>query len=155
VVQINLNIEVSAAKGALGLLKRKIPSATAKGIAKAGMFLQNAIKDRTRKGTDFKGRKFRPYSAKYAKQRAKEGRTLTPNLFRSGQMLGNMTFKRLTKTKGQIFFPNRQQNIKAFFNDSQGVGRDKVKREFFSVGAKEEAKAVKIFTDTLMRDLRL
>ena len=74
-VQINLNIEVSAAKGALGLLKRKIPSATAKGIAKAGMFLQNAIKDRTRKGTDFKGRKFRPYSAKYAKQRAKEGRT--------------------------------------------------------------------------------
>tara|TARA_R100000234_G_scaffold51656_1_gene30925 strand:+ start:177 stop:644 length:468 start_codon:yes stop_codon:yes gene_type:complete len=155
VVQINLNIEVSAAKGALGLLKRKIPNATAKGIAKAGMFLQNAIKDRTRKGTDFKGRKFRPYSAKYAKQRAKEGRTLTPNLFRSGQMLGNMTFKKLTKTKGQIFFPNRQQNIKAFYNDSQGVGRDKVKREFFSVGTKEEAKAVKIFTDTLMRDLKI
>ena len=154
-VQINLNIKVSAAKGALGLLKRKIPSATAKGIAKAGMFLQNAIKDRTRKGKDFKGRSFREYSTKYKKQRAKEGRTLTPNLFRSGQMLGNMTFKRLSKTKGQIFFPRRQENIKAFFNDTEGVGKDKIKRRFFSVSSKEEDKAYKIFTDTLMRDLRL
>ena len=119
------------------------------------MFLQNAIKDRTRKGRDFKGRSFRPYSPKYAKQRAKEGRTTTPNLFRSGQMLGNMTFKTFSKNKGQIFFPNRQQNLKAFYNDTQGVGKAQIKREFFSVGKKEEEKAVKIFTDTLMRDLRL
>tara|TARA_R100001594_G_scaffold20959_1_gene40497 strand:+ start:63 stop:530 length:468 start_codon:yes stop_codon:yes gene_type:complete len=155
VVTLNLNIEVSAVKGALGSLKRKIPNATAKGIAKASMFLQNAIKDRTRKGTDFKGKKFRPYSPKYAKQRAKEGRTQTPNLFRSGQMLGNMTFKRLSKTKGQIFFPNRRQNLKAFFNDTQGVGSAKIKREFFSVGQKEEAKAVDIFAKTFEKEIRI
>ena len=119
------------------------------------MFLQNAIKDRTRKGRDFKGRAFRPYSAKYAKRRAKEGRTTTPNLFRSGQMLGNMSFKTFSRTKGQIFFPNRQQNLKAFYNDTLGVGKAQIKREFFSVGKKEEDKAVKIFTDTIMRDLRL
>ena len=154
-VQVKLNVEVTAAKGALNQLKLKIPSASRKALSKTAMFLQNAIKDRTRKGRDFRGRSFRPYSPKYAKQRAKEGRTTTPNLFRSGQMLGNMTFKTFSKNKGQIFFPNRQQNLKAFYNDTQGVGSAKIKREFFSVGKKEEEKAVKIFTDTLMRDLRL
>ena len=154
-VAVNINVEVTAAQGALNQLKLKIPSASRKALSKTAMFLQNAIKDRTRKGRDFRGRAFRPYSPKYAKQRTKEGRTTTPNLFRSGQMLGNMTFKTFSKNKGQIFFPNRQQNLKAFYNDTQGVGSAKIKREFFSVGKKEEEKAVKIFTDTLMRDLRL
>ena len=71
------------------------------------------------------------------------------------EMLGNMSFKTFSKTKGQIFFPNRQQNLKAFYNDTLGVGKAQIKREFFSVGKKEEDKAVKIFTDTMMRDLRL
>jgi hypothetical protein len=154
-VTFNINVEVSAVKGALNQIKRRIPTATARGIAKAGAFIQNAIKNRTRKGIDFKGRKFRPYSAKYAKQRAKEGRTTTPNLFRSGQMLGNMTFKKLSQTKGQIFFPNRRQNIKAFYNDTLGVGKADIKREFFSVGQKEEAKAIKIFTQTFEKELRI
>jgi len=155
VVTLNVNIEISAVKGALDKIKRKMPSATARGIAKASMFIQNAIKNRTSKGVDFKGRSFRPYSPSYAKKRAKEGRTQTPNLFSSGQMLGNMTFKKLTQTKGQIFFPNRRQNLKAFYNDSFGVGKSNIKREFFSVNAKEEAKAVKIFTQTLEKELRL
>ena len=135
-VAVNINVEVTAAKGALDQLKTKIPNSTRKALNKTGMFLQNAIKDRTRKGRDFKGRAFRPYSPKYAKQRAKEGRTTTPNLFRSGQMLGNMKFKTFSK-------------------NTIGVGKAQIKREFFSVGKKEEERAVKIFTDTLMRDLRL
>ena len=154
-VTLNVNIEVSAVKNALNQIKRRIPKATSRGIAKAGAFIQNAIKDRTRKGIDFKGKKFRPYSSSYAKQRAKEGRTTTPNLLRSAQMMSNMTFKKLSQTKGQIFFPNRQQNIKAFFNDSMGVGASNIKREFFSVGQKEEDKAVKIFTQTFEKELRI
>ena len=154
-VTLNLNIEVSAVKGALGSVKRQIPNATARGISRAGVFIENAIKDRTRKGTDFKGRKFRPYSPKYAKRRAKEGRTTTPNLFRAGLMLGNMRFKRLSKNQGQISFPARRQNLKAFFHDVQGVGKSKVKREFFSVSKKEEAKAVDIFRKTFEKEIRI
>ena len=146
-VAVNINVEVTAVKGALDQLKIKIPNASRKALNKTGMFLQNVIKDRTRKGRDFKGRAFRPYSPKYAKRRAKEGRTTTPNLFRSGQMLGNMSFKTFSKTKGQIFFPNTNANKKAFFNDKT--------RPFFSVNKKEEDKAVKIFTDSLMRDLKI
>ena len=139
----------------LDQLKLKIPRSSRKALSKTAMFFLFSFKDRTRKGRDFRGRAFRPYSPKYAKRRAKEGRTTTPNLFRSGQMLGNMTARTFSPTNAEIFFRSNLQNIKAFYNDTHGVGKAKIKREFFSVGKKEEDKAVKIFTDTIMRDLRL
>ena len=142
-----MKIEVSAVKGALDQVKRKIPSASAKGIAIASTFIQNAIKDRTRQGKSVNGSGFKPYSKSYRKVRAKRGATLTPNLFFSGQMLGNMSFKKLSSTKGQVFFPNRTQNIKAFFNDQS--------RPFFSVNKKEEDRAVEIFRKTFERELRI
>ncbi len=146
-VTVNMQIEVSAVKGALDQIKRKIPSASAKGIAVASTFIQNAIKDRTRKGRSVKGGAFKPYSKSYREVRAKRGSSLTPNLFFSGQMLGNMTFKKLSSTKGQVFFPNRTQNIKAFFNDEG--------RPFFSVNRAEEDKAVEVFKKTFERELRI
>jgi len=142
-----MRIEVSAVKGALDKVKRKIPSASAKGIARAGIFIENAIKDRTRQGTSVNGGGFKKYSKGYAKVRAKRGATLTPNLFFTGQMLGNMTFKKLSSTKGQVFFPRRTENIKAFFNDQS--------RPFFSVNKQEEDRAVDIFRKTFERELRI
>jgi len=147
VVTLNMRIEVSAVKGALDQIKRKIPSASAKGIARAGAFIENAIKDRTRQGKSVNGGGFKRYSKSYAKKRAERGASLTPNLFFTGQMLGNMSFKKLSSTKGQVFFPNRTQNIKAFFNDQS--------RPFFSVNRSEEDKAVEIFRKTFERELRL
>ena len=142
-----MRIEVSAVKGALDKIKRKIPSASAKGIARAGIFIENAIKDRTRQGTSVNGGGFKRYSKGYAKKRAKRGATLTPNLFFTGQMLGNMTFKKLSSTKGQVFFPRRTENIKAFFNDQS--------RPFFSVNKQEEDRAVEEFRKTFERELRI
>ena len=146
-VTVNLQVNVTAVKGALDKIKRKVPSASAKGIARAGIFIENAIKDRTRQGKSVNGGGFKRYSKSYAKVRAKRGASLTPNLFFTGQMLGNMSFKKLSSTKGQVFFPNRTQNIKAFFNDQS--------RPFFSVNRSEEAKAVEIFRKTFERELRL
>jgi len=146
-VTVNLEVNVTAVKGALDKIKRKVPSATAKGIAVASTFIQNAIKDRTRQGKSVNGGGFKRYSKSYAKQRAKRGASTTPNLFFSGQMLGNMSFKKLSSTKGQVFFPNRTQNIKAFFNDKT--------RPFFSVNRSEEDKAIKIFRKTFERELRI
>jgi hypothetical protein len=147
VVTVNLQVNVTAVKGALDKIKRKIPSASAKGIARASVFIQNAIKDRTRQGKSVNGGGFKRYSKSYAKVRAKRSASLTPNLFFTGQMLGNMSFKKLSSTKGQVFFPNRTQNIKAFFNDQS--------RPFFSVNRVEEDKAVEIFRKTFERELRL
>ena len=146
-VTVNLEVNVTAVKGALDKIKRKVPSASAKGIAIASTFIQNAIKDRTRQGKSVNGGGFKRYSKAYARKRAKRGSSLTPNLFFSGQMLGNMSFKKLSSTKGQVFFPNRTQNIKAFFNDQT--------RPFFSVNKKEEDRAVEIFRKTFERELRI
>ena len=146
-VTVNLQVNVTAVKGALDKIKRKVPSASAKGIARASVFIQNAIKDRTRQGKSVNGGGFKRYSKGYAKKRAERGASTTPNLFFSGQMLGNMSFKKLSPTKGQVFFPNRTQNIKAFFNDQS--------RPFFSVNRVEEDKAVEIFRKTFERELRL
>ena len=146
-VTVNLQIDVTAVQGALNTVKRKIPRASSKGIAQASVFVALAIKDRTRQGRNVKGGAFKPYSKSYRKVRAKRGSTLTPNLFFSGEMLGNMSFKKLSSTKGQVFFPNRIQNIKAFFNDQT--------RPFFSVNRKEEDRAVEIFRKTFERELRI
>ena len=146
-VQLNINVDLSVVKGSLDQIKRKIPAATSKGIAQAGLFIALAIKERTRKGISVQGSSFKPYSQAYAKKRAKRNATLTPNLFFTGQMLGNMSFKKLSQTKGQVFFPHRQQNIKAFFNDQT--------RPFFDVNDKEEERAIKIFSKTFERELRI
>ena len=146
-VTVNLEVNVTAVKGALDKIKRKVPSASSKGIAVASTFIQNAIKDRTRQGKSVNGGGFKSYSKSYRKVRAKRGASLTPNLFFSGQMLGNMSFKKLSSTKGQVFFPNRTQNVKAFFNDQT--------RPFFSVYRKEEDRAVEIFRKTFERELRI
>ena len=62
-------------------------------------------------------------------------------------MLSNMSFKKLSSTKGQVFFPSTKQNLKAFFNDQT--------RPFFSVNRQEEDKAVDIFRKTFERELRI
>jgi len=146
-VTLNMQIEVSAVKGALNQIKRKIPSASRKAMALTATFLQNVIKDRTRRGRSVKGGVFKSYSKGYAKVRAKRGATLTPNLFFTGQMLGNMSFKKLSNTKGQIFFPNRTQNIKAFFNDQS--------RPFFDVNRTEEDKAFQVVRKSFEKELRI
>ena len=71
-VTVNMQIEVTAVKGALNQIKRKVPSASAKGIARAGAFIQNAIKDRTRKGKSVSGGGFKRYSKAYERKRANE-----------------------------------------------------------------------------------
>ena len=146
-VTVNLEVNVTAVKGALDKIKRKVPSASSKGIAVASTFIQNAIKDRTRQGKSVSGGGFKSYSKSYRKVRAKRGASLTPNLKFTGEMLSNMSFKRLSNTKGQVFFPNRIQNIKAFFNDQT--------RPFFSVNKKEEDRAVEIFRKTFEKELRI
>ena len=146
-VTVNINIDVVAAKGSLDQIKAKTPRARAKGIAVASTFIQNAIKDRTRKGISVKGSKFKEYSKAYKKVRAKRNATLTPNLFFTGQMLGNMSFRALSSTKGQVFFPNTNANKKAFFNDKI--------RPFFDVNNKEHARAVKEFEKAFYKELRI
>jgi hypothetical protein len=67
-VTLNLQVEVTAVKGALDQIKRKIPSASRKAMALTATFIQNVIKDRTRQGRSVKGGAFKKYSKGYAKK---------------------------------------------------------------------------------------
>ena len=58
-VTVNLEVNVTAVKGALDKIKRKVPSASAKGIAVASTFIQKAIKDRTNEGKSVKEGRFK------------------------------------------------------------------------------------------------
>ena len=104
---------------------------------------------RTDKGVDFKGKKFDNYSDSYKKFRAKKGRGSSPDLQFTKRMLGNMTTK-VGKDRGKIFFSRAEEAKKAYFHTEKGVGKSRVKREFFRL-SKENIRFVK---DRLNKHIR-
>jgi len=155
VVEVAINVNLTATKGSLNKLKFKVPKAQKRALSLTAQWIQTAIKTRTAKGRDWKGGSFKSYSSGYKKKRLKKNRTLTPNLFYEGLMLGNMTNKQVSANKFKVFFPNQTQNRKAAYHDFFGAGKGKVIRPFFSVSNKEEMKAVNIFKKAFEKDLRI
>lgn len=62
------------------------------------------IKRRTAQGIDADGKPFRPYTKRYRELRVDTGRNGTPDLTLTGQMLGNLKFKRRVKNVAWIGF---------------------------------------------------
>ncbi len=89
------------------------------------------IVTRTLKGESVNGGAFKEYSPEYKNQRAKKGRSLTPNLSWSGRMLSSITHKILSKTKVMLTFSRGEEGKKAYFNDQT--------RPFFSLNQQEMA----------------
>ena len=64
-----------------------------------GQMARLAIQERTRSGRDADGRAFAPYSAGYARRKARElGASSTPNLTVSGDMLNTLQVIEVTDT---------------------------------------------------------
>lgn len=99
------------------------------------------ILNRTERGMGVDGR-FKPYSTKYAEFRRSRGATLTPNLFLTGRMLGNVTQTANSK-QARIFFSNAEQARKATRNDQL--------RPFFSFNKQETAELAAFFRRELIR----
>jgi hypothetical protein len=99
------------------------------------------ILNRTERGIGVDGR-FKPYSTKYAGFRRERGATLTPNLFLTGRMLGNVT-QRANSNEARIFFSNAEQAKKATRNDQL--------RPFFSFNSQETSELAAFFRRELMR----
>lgn len=73
------------------------------------------ILQRTAAGLDLYGYRFRPYQPAYRQHRAAAGHTTTPNLFRTGDMLGGIT-TRLTNRGVALTFTTAHQHQKAAAN---------------------------------------
>ena len=124
-------------------ITKTIPRDIQKGLAQASLFGIQQITDKTQKGQMPDGGRFRPYSKRTKKDRAKRGRQISfVDLTDSGRMFRSLTFK-ATRNKSTLFFRRQEENKKAFFHDT---GHGKMpQRPFFAIGRRDEDKIRSIF----------
>ncbi len=83
-------------------------------LAQIAMDQIDRIKERTFRGKDYQGQNFAPYSASWAKQRAKDGfQTSHVDLFEWDHMYGAMTHQMFGNNAVLIFFADSLQAAKA------------------------------------------
>jgi len=128
-------------------LQKKIPSNIQKGLAQASLFGIQQITEKTQKGQMPDGGRFRPYSKRAKKDRAKRGRQISfVDLTDTGRMFRSLTNK-VTKNKATLFFRRQEENKKAFFHD-RGIGK-MPQRPFFAIGRRDEDKIREIFNKAI------
>ena len=93
------------------------------------------IELRTKAGKDFENRQFTKYSKSYEQFRKEKGRSTTPNLEFTGEMLASMNYEvqRQNGLVGIIKFNNAAAAAKARKHNIEGVGRKKILRKFFAL----------------------
>ena len=132
-----VDIKPKSFKGIAKKRQEKIKAGIQKALFKTAAIGLNIIEDRTAKGVDMNGQRFKPYSEKYAFFRAKKGRTpVNVDLNFTGQMLGDMSVKANSK-RAEIFFLRGTEAKKASNNNKT--------REFFGFSRLEEKQLAKTF----------
>ena len=125
-----------------------------KGIKQAGFQLLEIIRTKTKKGIDFKGRPFAPYSEGYLKHLQKIGYPTKVDLHYSGDMMGSLTpneaLKKTGKFKVTLGFSRAEERKKALFNQVLGTP----KREFFGFNKPTEQIINKQFNRFVEKELR-
>jgi hypothetical protein len=104
------------------------------------------VLERTSLGFDHEGRRFRPYSKAYGEERRKKGRGADRvDLRMEGHMLGDIrTRVDTSKMKGFVHFQRAVERKKALYHNEAGVGKKRVKREFFRLSRENLSKLDKI-----------
>ena len=135
-------------------LEKKLPRLIDKGIQQAGFHLLDIIRTKTKKGIDYKGVPFAPYSEGYLKQLQREGKSTKVDLFYTGRMLGALnpsgrTLRKTGKNKVSVNFSNAQMRKRALFNQVL----NEPKREFFGFNQRTESIIQKGFNKFMIRQL--
>ena len=135
-------------------LEQKLPRLIDKGLLQAGFHLLDIIRTKTKKGIDYKGVPFAPYSEGYLKQLQREGKSTKVDLFYTGRMLGALnpsgrTLRKTGKNKISVNFSNAQMRKRALFNQVL----NEPKREFFGFNQRTESIIQKGFNKFMIRQL--
>ena len=135
-------------------LEKKLPRLIDKGLQQAGFHLLDIIRTKTKKGIDYKGVPFAPYSEGYLKQLQREGKSTKVDLFYTGRMLGALnpsgrTLRKTGKNKISVNFSNAQMRKRALFNQVL----NEPKREFFGFNQRTESIIQKGFNKFMIRQL--
>ena len=130
-----------------------LPRIIDKGVKQAGFQLVDIIRTKTKKGIDFKDRRFAPYSEGYLKQLQREGKPTVVDLFYTGRMLGSLNpsmVKKTGKHKISLAFSRKDEIDKAFFNQ---VTTDP-QRKFFGFNTRTEKIIQRTFNKFVEKELR-
>ena len=134
---VKVDIKPKSFKGIAKKRQAEIKAGIKLALFKTASIGVEIILNRTAKGVDINGQRFKPYSEKYAFFRAKKGRTpVNVDLNFTGQMLGDMSVKANSK-KAEIFFLRGSEAKKASNNNKT--------REFFGFSRLEEKQLAKTF----------
>ena len=134
-------------------LEKKLPRLIDKGIQQAGFHLLDIIRTKTKKGIDYKGVPFAPYSEGYLKQLQREGKPTVVDLWYSGEMMGALTpsiIKKTGRNKATLAFTRKSNIDKAFFNQVL----NEPKREFFGFNQRTESIIQRGFNKFMIRQLK-
>ena len=132
----DVTIDASELERTLKKAPSDIQKQIQKSLLKTAQFGTQVILDRTEVGVGYKG-KFKPYSAPYAKFRAKKGHGLLPNLYFSGSMLKTIKQTKESKNVAKIYFGNALEAKKAASNDKL--------RPFFGFNSNEKDRLRRFF----------
>ena len=130
------------------VLSRKL--STREIMAAAAQLVRDNIFVRTNSGKDKDNRSFKKYSPKYS---AKEGKTLV-NMTQTGQMMNSMSFKALSKNRGLVFFSNSRAINLAKKHNEEGIGREKIKREFFGANDMDQKDVISQYQKAIDEEIR-
>ena len=152
---VNLNIKTNSKQVSAKFKKfgAVLPRIIDKGVKQAGFQLVAIIREKTKKGIDFKDRRFAPYSEGYLKQLQREGKPTVVDLFYTGRMLGSLNpsmVKKTGKHKISLAFSRKDEIDKAFFNQ---VTTDP-QRKFFGFNSRTEKIIQRTFNKFVEKELR-
>jgi len=133
-IKINTNAKDVAKR--IGKKGKELSASVKKALSITAQVGINIIEARTSKGVGFKGGKFKKYTPLYAAFRASRGRSTSPDLQFTGQMLGSMT-SRASSRQADIFFSRATESKKAAMNN--------IKRPFFGFNNREEKQLGEVF----------
>jgi len=154
-MRVSIEIEGSERlKDTLGRVKKELLSPELlEGITRD---MGAGLKQRTEEGLDYEGRRFEPYSEKYKKIRRKKGKkTGAVDLRMSGRMPGSMeTRVDPTGTSSVLYFKGAKEKEVAFCHNEEGVGKKKVKREFFNLSDEDQKRLEKLIGSHIDKVLR-
>jgi len=121
----------------------KLPNVEKSVLDKIGAYAVQAIIDRTHKGTDVDGRKFKRYKTSQLNKRLDAGRGGSVDLNFKGNMLAAMRYRK-TSESVVIYFGAKDEMLKAhghhFGNPKKGVPR----RRFFGLSRKEKKRVLRM-----------
>ena len=152
-VSLNIKTNSKQVQSKFRKFQAVLPRVIDKGVLQAGFQLVAIIREKTKKGIDFRDRPFAPYSEGYLKRLQKEGRSTKVDLHYDGGMVGSLTpsmVKKTGKHKISLGFARADERDKALFNQ---VLREP-KREFFGFNNRTENIIRKQFNRFVEKELR-